>query len=499
MLSRKLRRIFACWFVSPLATAQMCDGPSLVNGLDVDLPCVLVAGQAYRAGLQNVSAEALVWRWNGTLEAVTCNADATRCATLGPDLSLELHGLNLGGTLFRASLDLSPGYGEYYWQYRSHSPESADSAGGSLNQADIAQLQQFMQQFVNAGNKVPGAVLAVAEGNNILLLEAYGSADVSAGTPTTTETLFHIGSTNKALNSLLIGALVDEGVLQWDTRVQEIYPAFTLSNPDYAARITIRHLLDMTSGLPEEPDFEIDEAPRKLLEDIATLPLSGAPGEVYEYSNFSASLAGYLAVLAKTKAINGMLTDTDLDNLQAGYNQLLKDKILTPIGMNNSYLLVSEARATGRMSKSHVLEGDHFVVAESYDSDVDNLAPSGILKSTAGDMLRYVMTEIQQGVAPDGTRVVSAANTVERQKVSGGAATGEKYGLCLFATNINGLRYVGHDGSYDNFNSMFGFFPDRRIGFVLLTNGESPDALTVTENAESPLVQLIAQLLKNRP
>ena len=353
-------------------------------------------------------------------------------------------------------------------------------------------VQTFMNNLIN-DDRVPGAVFAVAKKNKILYTQAFGVSNVDTQKKVTTDTIFHIGSTHKAMTSLLVAILVDEGVLTWDTKAQDIYEDFTLSNESYASQITIRQLLDMSSGLPGDFDNPPSEA-RGLLEDLINIPLK-APQTQYKYSNLSVSIAGYLAVLAHKKFDNGFITEGDLDNLHDDYEELLNEKILIPIGMTDSYLYIDEARETNRMSKSHYLKNDAFMVSKSVDKPIDVLAPSGGLKSTVKDMMRYMIVEAQQGTTAQGKRIVSQKNMIERQTLSYGISGEEEYGLCLEVKTLdNGMKYVGIAGSFDDFNSAIGFFPKQKISFVLLTNGDSEDVLDLTgDEIENQMAQWVNQ------
>ncbi len=364
------------------------------------------------------------------------------------------------------------------------------SAASSLSTSDLANLRQYIADAISK-NHISGATLAIASENQTILLEAFGKRNVTDNVDMTTDTLFHIASTNKAITSFLIGILVDEGALTWDTKAIDIYPDFTLSNQNYANQITIRQLLDMSSGLPKYADVS---SARLILTGLGNVDLLAAPGVQYQYSNVSVAMAAYLAVLAKAKADNGTITETDLNNLHASYEKLLREKVLVPLGMNDAYLYIDAARNTGKMADSHHLKNNVFVVSESEDQKVDPFAPAGGLKTSANSLLRYVITEMQQGLSPDGTRILSTSSINTRQTLSAGIASENDYGLSLdIKTFSNELKYIGINGSFDNFNSVMGFFPDKKIAFALLINSESPRAAQLT--AETGLENKIAELL----
>jgi len=478
--------------------AGVCGKSGMVNGLDIKVACLNIAGKLYSTNLINDPPGEYSWYWDESLNELSCSDDENNCAQASATLDLSFPSFEIANQLYRLELSYANDLEPYAWNYKSHvaintTDTSGNTSNSVLSDTSLSEIKQAITDAVTQ-NQIPGAVLAVSVGSETVILEAFGVSNSTTGNSMSTDNLLHIGSTNKAITSFLIAKLVDEGALQWDTKAQDIYSGFTLSNMEYAGQITIRQLLDMTSGLPKDSDAELSQA-RTLLEGLSDVTLIGSPGEQYEYSNLSVSIAAYLAVLAKNKLDNGTITDTDLDNLHANYESLLAEKILKPIGMTNSYLYVDQARQTGKMSSSHHLVNGSFVVSESVDKQVDVIAPAGGLKSTAMDMLNYVITEMQQGLAANGTQVVSSANTTERQKLSSGSAAANDYGLCLeVKTFSNGLTSIGHSGSFDNFNSLIGFFPSKKVAFVLLTNGDSPGALELTSGGiDGKIAELLGQ------
>jgi len=490
-----MKKLFVCYVLAlylPLfAYAENCSVPSLINGMDIKIPCVVVNGEQFSTTLLNYLLSELYWQWNGELTPIICDDNIFTCVQIDENVNLTFPSLDIGETSYIATFDYASDLGQFNWRYRNHTAKQPELSESSLNT-----LRKYMTDFVDSG-QIPGAVLAVSAGKKTVFLEAFGKRNVNEGLEMTTDTLFHIGSTHKALTSFLLAVLVDEGVLNWDTKAQDIYPKFVLSNAKYASQITIRQLLDMTSGLPKGADIVFDAPTRIILEGLGKVELIGGPGEQYEYSNLSVSIAAYLGILAQTKVDNGEIQDNDLNNLHAGYERLLREKVLQPLKMENSYLYINDARATGRMANSHVLSEDEetFLVSESYDEQIDNIAPAGGLKSTASDMLRYMVTETLQGLTPEGTRLVSKENMLIRQTLSPSPTSPNGYGLCLDIKLLkNGINYIGHSGSYDNFNSTIGFFPELQIAFVLLVNGDSDVILDLTDG-DSSIQNKIAEIL----
>ena len=264
----------------------------------------------------------------------------------------------------------------------------------------ISSFVEYVKETIKTDG-IPGAAVALVRDNDIRLADGFGLQNVTANTPVTPETLFHIGSTHKSMNALLIATLVDDGLLNWDTPIVEIDPEFELSDPEATGQLTIRHLLSMSSGIPDEAEDDLPEntAPEDIFDAAAETDLLGQPGETFSYSNVSAALAGYLGVMA---------AGGDSDDLHAGYARLLEERILGPIGMETATISASEAHASPNMSKSYTYTNDREPVeAKSYDVDSDALAPSGSLKANINEMALYISTVLNGGIAPNGNRVVS--------------------------------------------------------------------------------------------
>ena len=317
---------------------------------------------------------------------------------------------------------------------------------------------------------LPGAAVAVVRGDTTIFAEGFGFRDVDKGLPVTRETLFHIGSTNKSMTAMLIATLVDDGLLEWDTPIIEIYPDFELSSDESTNFVTVRHLLSMQSGIPDyaEDDFDVDNASGEdVFKFVVEIDLLGAPGEEFSYSNISASLAGYLGVIA---------AGYEYPNLYAGYEKLLREKVLDPIGMETAVIRVSDAENNPNYGKSYVMEDGDAVEAEREDFDGDPLAPSGTLKANVIEMAAYISTQLQRGQAPNGERVVSEENLIETWEPDL-----ENYAMGWEVSEYEEFLVISHEGSFDNYLSIIGFVPDLDIGFVILTNSEEAGGRLIDE------------------
>lgn len=346
-----------------------------------------------------------------------------------------------------------------------------DEADGSADY--LAAYAAYIKE-VMARDNIAGVAIAVIEGDEIVLVEGFGYRDVENERPVTADTLFHIGSTNKSFTAMLVATLVDDGMIEWDTPIVDVYPDFPLSE-----EITFRHLLSMRSGIADEveDDFDVDNSTAEdVLDFLNDIELFAEPGDEFSYSNISSATAGYAAVLA---------AEADDNGLYDGYIDLLQQRILDPIGMKTAVARVSEAQQNPNYGKSYVLGSDGKVEeAEPEDYDGDPLAPSGTLKASAAEMALYISTYLNQGVAPNGTRVVSAENMAVLAE-----PYLEDYALGWENKSYEDIQIISHEGSFDNYLSIIGFSPDEELGFVILAN-TADAAETLIEEGPQTLFDL---------
>ena len=184
-----------------------------------------------------------------------------------------------------------------------------------------------------------------------------------------------------------------------------------------------------------------------------------APGAAYSYSNIAVSTAGYLGAIANEATQNQLFQE---------YNNVFRTNVLQPIGMTTATILASEAIANANHSKSYNIVNGSPVLHASDDRDGDPLAPSGSLKSSVDELARFVITQLKRGVSPDGKRVVTDANCI-----AAWTPYLEDYGMGWDVETVDGTMMLSHEGEFDNFLNIIGFAPDKKVGFVVLTNSGS--------------------------
>lgn len=311
---------------------------------------------------------------------------------------------------------------------------------------------------------VPGVAIAIVKDGTVVLAKGYGLRNVQANLPVTADTIFAIGSSTKAFTTMAMGMLVEEGKLEWDKPVATYLPKFALMDKVAGERMTPRDLVTHRSGLPRH-DLVWYNAKLSRPELVARLPYL-QPNEdfreTFQYQNLMFLTAGYLT---------GEVAGTS-------WEEVLRSRILEPLGMRSSNFAVSESQKTRDFATPYTLK-------EKTPIDIpfrviDAVGPAGSINSTVNDMARWLLLHLGGGMV-DGKRVVAARQIQEMHRPQMVIQTfpglfddpeiqQPSYGLGWFIESYRGKKRVHHGGNIDGFSAMVSLLPDDGLGVVVLTN-----------------------------
>jgi CubicO group peptidase (beta-lactamase class C family) len=308
---------------------------------------------------------------------------------------------------------------------------------------------------------VPGAVLAIVRGEDVIFARGFGLADVEKKTPVTPETRFFIGSTTKAFTATLVGMLVDEGRMQWDDPVEKYLPEFKLKvqSTDPNDRATLRDVMSHRTGFTRMGLLELstgmssDEILRRASSAEPIAPFR----QRFLYNNEHFLAAGAAA---------GVAAGTS-------WHALVKARILDPLGMTSTRTSVREAWNDPRTARGYTWDeaGQRVrpLTFETMGFNIDGIAPAGSIGSTATDMTAWLRFLLRGGVQ-DGKPLISPAalSTIWTRQIPIGGTAG--YGMGWILRDWQGQRLIAHDGAIGGFSAHVGLLPDSKIGFVVLTN-----------------------------
>lgn len=327
---------------------------------------------------------------------------------------------------------------------------------------------QDIERFVIeqlAAWEVPGCAVAAVKDGRVVLTAGWGRRDVNADLPVTTQTLFAIGSVTKSFTATTVGALVDDGLLEWQRPLRDYLPDLRLHDLVVTERLSVVDLLSHRSGLPRHdlawighPDLTRADVVRRL----RFLPLSRDLRQTFQYCNLGYLLAGHVV-----DVLSG-----------ASWEDFLRSRLLRPLGMDRSNLSVEEMRADADHAGAY--ERRDGVIVPVPARPVTALAPAGAINSCAADMARWLLAQLGQGQV-DGAAIMSPA-AVARQHTphmlvpedrTFPASTRHAYGLGWMIGRYREHRLVQHGGGIDGFQTECMLLPDDGIGVIVLTNTSS--------------------------
>ncbi len=341
---------------------------------------------------------------------------------------------------------------------------------------DLAHWQDRLEELAEK-HKVPGAQLGILAGDEIVEV-AVGTLNKRTGQPATTDSVFQIGSVSKVWTATVVMQLIDEGKLALDTPVVEVIPELQLSDPDVTKQLTIWHLLTHTSGIDGDVFTDTgrgDDCLEKYTELLADVAQNHPLGATWSYCNSGWSLLG--RVIEK-------LTDQTWD-------QAMKDKLFTPLGLDSTVTLAEEAILFGAAVGHVEAEGEQ-IVTPVWDLP-RSVGPAGLIKSTVRDVLGFARLHLSGGLAPDGTRVLSAesaeAMTQHHADLPDKFILGDSWGLGWIRFDWNGTRLIGHDGNTLGQAGFLRLLPGTAdhggVAVALLATAATPATCTRTSTARS--------------
>jgi CubicO group peptidase (beta-lactamase class C family) len=329
---------------------------------------------------------------------------------------------------------------------------------------------------------IPGAALVIVEGDQIVHLKGFGVADAS-GRPVTPQTPFFTGSTGKSFTALAIMQLVEAGKIKLDAPVQTYLPWFRVADVDASQIITVRQLLNQTSGLPQsvgQTQIAIKDLSDAAIEHnvraLATIELVAPPGERYEYSN-----ANYVTLGLIVQVVSGQ-----------SYETYIEEHIFEPLDMQNSSASKTEAEQDGLAVGYQKWFG--IPVSSPNLPFSRGSLPAGQLNMSVEDFGHYLIAQLNDGNY-EGISVLSPAGiaTLHHPEVQMPGDT-DFYALGWEVQQYQDVEVIGHNGVVPGFTTGMFLVPEKQLALALVMNTYSPMlGIRVSRVPSSVLRMLLGQ------
>lgn len=307
---------------------------------------------------------------------------------------------------------------------------------------------------------IPGASLAVVEGDTITYHRGYGVARPGGEAPRPQTPVF-IGSLTKSFTALAVMQLVERGLVELDAPVRHYLPWFRVADPDASAAMTVRHLLNQTSGLPTMAGERIlaeDNGPDALerqVRGLANLKGTRPPGSTFQYCNLNYNILGLIVEFTSGEP----------------YADYVRRHIFDPLGMSHTYTTKAAAQEAG-LAMGHRQWFGSPVPAPDLPIPGGSL-PSGQLISCAEDMAHYLIAHLNGGRYGH-SQILSGAGIDEMHRgavdwLVGDTSVG-RYGMGWVEFDIDHTKTFSHGGNVPDFVAFMALVPEQKRGLVLMFN-----------------------------
>jgi CubicO group peptidase (beta-lactamase class C family) len=336
-------------------------------------------------------------------------------------------------------------------------------------------------------SRIPGVALSITRGSEISYMQGYGET-ANTDEAVTSETLFGIGSTGKSITALAVMQLAEAGQIDPDKPVQNYIPWFSLADPQMSEQLTVRHLLNMTSGIPVTAGGEAFRSTESLTPEAAIQTLQSAsfayePGTRFEYVNANYVILGHLV-----EVVSGQ-----------SYGDYVQQHIFDPLDMRNTYTDLDQAQQAGFTGGHRYWFGQP--VAHQMDP-LPALVPAGYIVSTADDLSNYLMMYLNDGVFA-GQRILSSTGIEEMHRGVADATLGPwaggataKYAMGWYVGGPWGDgSMIFHPGSEPTFTAMLTIDQENNLGTVTLVNAATEMPLPGAAGALRTIPSGVASIL----
>lgn len=346
---------------------------------------------------------------------------------------------------------------------RASAPLAEGESGLSL--AEIVELLDKDLSARAQRGDFSGSVLLAKDGKPVFA-QAYGLADIAAGRANTLDTPINLGSMNKMFTGLAITQLVAAGKLSFEATVGEYLPNY----PTQAVReqVTLHQLLTHTSGMGLYWNEAYQQSKNSIvdldgfLSTFVDEPLQSEPGSEFHYSNSGPVVLGLII-----EAVSGL-----------SYYEYVRKHIYAPAGMTHSDHY-SKTEADSGKAKGYYVPVGQTELTVNTDSLGNIGSPAGGGYASANDLLCFAIALYDDRLIDAENRELMTTNKIKQGRRIG-------YGYLYGDREVNGRRYIGHNGGAPGINADFSVFPDHGYTMVVLSN---------TNHNASPVADQIRQWL----
>ncbi|AQX11183.1 serine hydrolase [Elizabethkingia meningoseptica] len=326
---------------------------------------------------------------------------------------------------------------------------------------------------------VPGMSVGIVKDGKLIYAKGFGVRSLNTKTAMDENTLVGIASNSKGFTATALAILADEGKLNWNDKVTKFIPEFQMYDPYVSQQVTVKDLITHRAGLglgqgdlmffPEGGNLTVND----IVHNVRYLKPANPFRTKLDYNNIMFIVAG--EVIHRVSGLS--------------WADFIEQRIMKPVGMNNSYGSYNRAKAVANKIDAHApVDGKAIAVPHDWNETAN--AAGGIM-SNIGDMTTWANFLMNGFVTKDGKRLVSEKNAHELWSLQIPDAVAAKnpydthfygYGMGWFLSDVKGHLQVQHTGGLIGTVTQFTLIPDMKLGIVVLTNQQSGAAFNTITN-----------------
>jgi len=304
--------------------------------------------------------------------------------------------------------------------------------------------------------QAPGAAVLVVKDGNITFQRGYGVGDLQSLRPIGEHSNFRLASVTKQFTAMAVMLLIHDGKLQYDARLADIFPGF----PEYAKSISIRHLLNHTSGLLDYENLMPKYDSERQIQDAEVLDLlrrqtttKFAPGSQWDYSN-----SGYVVLGEIVAKVSGK-----------PFGEFLRERIFAPLGMDQTIAYQEGKNQVPNRAFGYSFMGGAW--RQTDQSPTSATLGDGGVYSSLSDLVRWdrALSEYALLSEPEMRAAVTPVK-VPAGSVLGPDGSPAEYGFGWFLNSYLGHPRMWHYGETIGFRTSIQRFPGDRVTIVILCN-----------------------------
>ena len=309
---------------------------------------------------------------------------------------------------------------------------------------------------------VPGTALGVVQNGELVYAKGYGVTEIDTDNPVTPQTIFSTASVAKTLTASAIMQLAEQGKVDLDAPLTTYLPYFEMADERYT-EITVRHLLEHRSGMPDfdwlapgyydNPDNS-DSALEDLVRSLKTTELLSEPGESFSYTTMGFGLLGHVI-----EVVSGQ-----------SFENYIHDHIFAPLDMESTHQRLTDLDFT-QMASPHIPGTDGSWIVNPVFPYAREEGPGSHFYTSVQDIAKYAIAHLRQGTGDDallspesyGQMWTKVSDTPFPPPDTG-------YGMGWMIGEYGGHRVVGHAGIDLGYNAFMRTLPDYDMALIIMAN-----------------------------